>query len=342
MKANRGQIERALDAPSADVRLFLLYGPDESGSRALAERLARAMGPEAERVDLDGTAVMRDPALLADEAAAISLFGGARHIRLRLTGDEAADAIEALLEAPQAGNPVVALAGGLKPASRTLKAALASPNAMAFPSYVPEGADADRIAMQLARDAGVRMAPDIARRLAEATGGDRALLVREIEKLALYVDAAPDRPGEIEHEALDLLGADSGEGDLSRLVDTVLSGTPDGTVRELERLEMDGIDGMPLIRAVLRRVLLLIQLRAEVEAGETVDDVLASSGKALFWKEKPVVTRQLRLWDSPRLATALSRLLESERHLKAANAAGSVLVAAEMIAVSRAAAARRR
>ena len=42
MKANRGQMERALDAPgqgaAADVRFFLLYGPDEAGSQALAKR----------------------------------------------------------------------------------------------------------------------------------------------------------------------------------------------------------------------------------------------------------------------------------------------------------------
>ena len=53
MKANRGQMERALDAPgqgaAADVRFFLLYGPDEAGSQALAKRLERAMGPQAER-----------------------------------------------------------------------------------------------------------------------------------------------------------------------------------------------------------------------------------------------------------------------------------------------------
>ena len=36
------------------------------------------MGAEAERVDLSGAELKADPARLADEAASISLFGGAR------------------------------------------------------------------------------------------------------------------------------------------------------------------------------------------------------------------------------------------------------------------------
>jgi DNA polymerase-3 subunit delta len=341
MKASLGQIEKALDARPADIRLFLLHGPDESGSRALADRLARAMGPDAERIDLEGAALAKDPALLADEAASISLFGGARHIRVRATGEDATAAVTALLEADQAGNPVVVIAGALKPSSALLKLALASPAAMSFASYAPDGEAADRVAMAIARDAGIRIAPDVARRLADATGGDRALLAREIEKLALYVDAAPDRPGEIDHDTLDLLGADSGEGELSRLVDAVLSGSPDHAVRELERLAMDGVDGMPLVRALLRRLLLLIPLRAQVDAGESIDAVMASAGKALFWKEKASVGRQLRTWNSERLATAHTRLLQAERDLKSPAAAGPVLVSAELIAVSRAAARRR-
>ena len=66
MKANKAQIERALAAP-ADTRFFLLHGPDESGSRALAKRLAVAMGEDAERIDLSGGEVKADPARLADE-----------------------------------------------------------------------------------------------------------------------------------------------------------------------------------------------------------------------------------------------------------------------------------
>ena len=51
MKVNRAQIEQALARP-ADTRLFLLHGPDEAGSRALARSLDAAMGADCERIDL--------------------------------------------------------------------------------------------------------------------------------------------------------------------------------------------------------------------------------------------------------------------------------------------------
>lgn len=128
MKANRGQIERALDAPgqgaSADIRFYLLYGPDEAGSQSLAKRLERAMGPQAERVDLDGATLKDDPARLADEAASFSMFGDKRWIRVSGMGEESVPALTALLEAEAAGNPVIAVAGALKATSKLVKLAL--------------------------------------------------------------------------------------------------------------------------------------------------------------------------------------------------------------------------
>ena len=105
MKAKPADFQRALARP-AETRLFLLYGPDESGSRALVRKLGEAMGPEAERIDFKGADLKEDPARLADEAAAISMFGGARWILVEQAGDEILPAVEALLEAGAAGNPV--------------------------------------------------------------------------------------------------------------------------------------------------------------------------------------------------------------------------------------------
>jgi DNA polymerase-3 subunit delta len=57
---------------------------------------------------------------------------------------------------------------------------------------------------------------------------------------------------------------------------------------ELARLSSQGIEGIPLIRAVLKRMILLARLRAEVDRGSGVDAVMASQGKSLFWKKSPL------------------------------------------------------
>ena len=69
-----------------------------SGSLPVAAAvLATAMGPGAERIDLDGATLRGDPARLADEAASLSLFGDARHIRVTGMGEESLAAVAALL-----------------------------------------------------------------------------------------------------------------------------------------------------------------------------------------------------------------------------------------------------
>ncbi|QAY76880.1 DNA polymerase III subunit delta [Sphingosinicella sp. BN140058] len=337
MKAAKGQIDRALKAP-AEWRFFLLYGPDDAGSRALVRHVKAAAGADAERIELSGAELKADPARLADEAASISLFGGARYIIVEPAGDESLAAVEALLQAPAAGNPVVLIAGALKPSSKLLKLALAEPAALAFASYAPEGQEADRLVAEMAREHGLIVRPDLARRLADACNGNRAVLAQELNKLALFVDADPAQPQPVDHDALDAIGASAEEGDLSRLVDSVSGGKPDQLGAELARLASEGIEGIPLIRAVLRRMSLLAKLRAAVETGSSVDSVMATAGKALFWKEKGSVATQVGRWRSELLAKSVSRLVEAERQAKASGGLGAAAVDEELFAICRQAA----
>lgn len=337
MKANRGQIERAFKAPG-EIRVFLFHGPDESGSRALVRALETAIGESAERIDLPAAELKADPARLADEAASISMFGGARWILVEPANDDVVAAVEALVEAPAAGNPVALVAGALKPASKLLKLALAEPKALAFASYVPDDDDAERLALDLARAHGLVVRPDVARRIAESCGGNRALIEQELIKYALYADASPGAPKPIDHEAIDSIGAGSDEGDLSRLVDSVAGGDGAALEAELLRLRAAGLEGITLVRAMLRRMTLLARLRAEVERGSSPSAVMASSGKSVFFKEKDAVGRQLGRWRPELIAKAISRLVEAERQVKAPGGLGPVAVDEELFAICRQAA----
>jgi DNA polymerase-3 subunit delta len=242
-------------------------------------------------------------------------------------------AIEALAETPAAGNPVVILAGALKPASRLLKLALADPAVIAFASYLPDGRDAGRLVAERARAVGLDLAGDVAQRIADASGGNRSVIDQELAKFATYLDAAPGAVKRLDHDVVDLLGTDSDDGDLGRLVDAVLGGDAVRLEAELARLRAEGQEGITLIRALLRRMMLLARLRAEVDQGNSPAGVMASSGKSLFWKEKDTVAGQLARWRSPLIARGVSRLVEAERQVMRPGGPGVIAADAELFAI---------
>ena len=341
MKASRGQIEKALDAPPADIRLFLLHGPDEAGSMALGKRLERAMGAQAERVDLDGSALRDDPARLADEAASFSMFGDRRWIRINGMGDESLPAVMALMEAQAAGNPVIAVAGAIKSTSKLLKLAMDSPMAMVFASYQPDAREAEQIAAGIAREGGLRLGPDLARRIVDLANGNRALMSGEIEKLILYLDASPDSPRDATAEALDALSADNPDSDAAPLVNAVLGGDLPTMHRELGRLVETGTAMAAVLRPLITRAMLIANIRMSFDDSGRLEAAIDSAGKQIFWKDKPLVTRQVRLWNAQGIARVVQRLAQAERASRSGKGLGDLLVRHELLAITRQAARER-
>jgi DNA polymerase-3 subunit delta len=339
VKASKANIARAVDQPAADVRFYLFYGPDEAQSRALGQRLVEALS--ASRFVIAGSSVKSDPAVLADEAGALNLFGGTRVVWVEPAGDEIAVGVEALLEANAAESPVVAIAGALRKTSAVLKAAEASPRCVAFASYAPEGAEAERMVSDVGRRLGLKISPPVAARIADSAGNDQAIVQRELEKLALYIDASPQAPKELDHDAIDAVGADLPEGETLHLADLAMVGRVGDLAIELGNLPA-GSESIPVVRALQRRVLQLAPARARIERGESVDSVMTSLGRSLFWKDKPLVSRMLSLWDSRRLATVGERVGRLENTLLFGAAPDQEALGEELIAIARAAGAARR
>ncbi|QIK78694.1 DNA polymerase III subunit delta [Sphingomonas piscis] len=335
MKVARGGLARALDQPDPAIRFYLFYGNDESQSRAHGQRLRSALG--ATRVALTGSAVKSDPALIAAEASALSLFDGPRLVWVEPAGDEIAEGVQALFDAAATESPVVAIAGALRKTSALVKLAEASPLALANVSYVPEGQDAERMVVEVGRTLGLKIPSPVAARIAQSCGNDQAVVRRELEKLGLYVDAAPEMPKELTHDAVDEVGADMPEGDFMRLADFALSGRMKDLADELAGLVATGGDIRPVLSALQRRLLLLAPLRARVERGERPDAVMTSVDKSLFYKEKPVVNRLLQQWDAASLARLVDRSGKLARDTMLNSMPPLEGLAEELVAVARAA-----
>lgn len=336
MKANQAQARNAVEKPDPRVRFYLFHGPDEAGAAELAARLGRALGPEVERVDLDMKTLRDQPGRLADEAASMSLFGTPRYVRLAGVEEGAVEAVTLLLNAERAGNPVVAIGPGLKTSGKLVKLAVSSPLALSHGCYVPEGMNATRLAVDIAREHGLRLTGDVPQRLAAAAGGDRTILAREIEKLALYLDAAPERPRDADNGALEAIGADLGDAEMFHAIAAVLDGRVGEIGAELGRLAEGGGSPVPLLRNLVRRLITLAELRVDMDQGMDVDQALDKH--RVFFRERDATARTLRRWNAAQIARAIERVRETERALMHGASAGDVLAEAECVAIARQAA----
>jgi DNA polymerase-3 subunit delta len=233
-----------------EIRLFFIFGQDESAAADIASQMSAAL-TGSERIDIDSDRIRNDPALLADEASALSLFGDKRHIRLNFRREEGVAAVENLLALEGDANPVIATAGNLTKASKLRKLVEAHPRAMVHICY-----DAAAAVMAYAATMGLKIDRPLAARIARYTGQDRKLAQAEIEKLSLYYDSSPQRPATVEVPIFEALSAETGEENINGLIHQVMGGDLRGTGRELVAARDMGVDAIRIIRAMQRRVTL--------------------------------------------------------------------------------------
>lgn len=332
MKSIRADKGFAPDRIGPDVRLTLFHGADEAASADLAAKLAAHFGGEVTAI---GAATLKDdPGRLADEAAAVSMFGDRSVIRVDGAGEESVEAVALLLGSAAAGNPVVLTAGALKKGSKLLALVEDAPNAMAVVSYEPDARDTGRIVESIAAEVGLQPTREATARLFDACAGDRRLLRRELDKLALYLDAAPDRPRKLTPEALAAVGAAIDDADFGALVEAVAGGDPRRADRQIAKLFGQGIAGIALLRAVAKRLWLLADLRVAVDGGATPQAAVDAARPPIFWKEKDRVAAQVQRWRASMLRHALERLLAAERDIKKSGTAGDVLAAQALLAIA--------
>ncbi len=322
-----------------DIRLFFIFGQDESAITDIAAQMT-ALLAGSERIDIDSDRIRNDPALLADEASALSLFGDKRHVRLNFRREEGLAAVENLLALEGDANPVIATAGNLTKASKLRKLAEGHPRAMAHICYLPEEGDAAAAVMAFAATTGLKIDRPLAARIARYTGQDRKLAQAEIEKLSLYYDSSPQRPATVQVPVFEALSAETGEENINGLVNQVMGGDLRGTGRELADARDMGVDAIRIIRAFQRRVTMLAAMRAKVDNGANPGAVVKAT-RSVFWKDAEHYVQQLSRWPSARLAGLNGHLLEVESKLMhVRDGLGTTILEEELVRIARAAARR--
>jgi DNA polymerase-3 subunit delta len=336
MKATQKDFAAVAPRAVRACKTYFFCGPDEAGAAAAAQRIAAMLEDPGERIELSGADLRRDPVLLADEARSTSLFAEARHVVVRASGDEAHDALANHLAAIDADEgapcPVLVVATSATDKARSAKLLEGRADALVAMFYPPDLAQIRESIRTMGEERGLRMSGQLAERIARATSFDVRLAQSEIEKLALYLDAAPEAPVTADAQARDAIGARTEDDGFMPLVNAVLSGQTDRLAAELSRIRELSINPVGLLLAFERRAAQLAQLNARLPRGGRVKDFVQAESKArrVFFKDVPDISVQLERWRGRRLERLVARLVEIHRELLANSAASETLIAQAM------------
>ncbi len=339
MKAKQRDFANAVRRAGPALNLFLLTGPDEASAAQAAARIVESFPQPIERIDLTGADVRRDPVRLADEAQSISLFGDARYLLVRGAGEDATAAVENLLENGADRCPIILLLPGGTDKSKIAKLLEPRDDAIVTLFYPPDLREMTGHIRALADASGLRMDGAIAERIARSTGLDFRLAESEVEKLALYLDASPQAPRTADAAALDAIGAVSEDDAIQPLVNVVLGGEAGKLADELDRLREMDINPVAIALALERRAAQLAGFAARLGQRSDVAEFLEGESRAgrLFFKEKAVVTAQLRRWRGDRLARLNQRLIGLHQQLLANHQSAELLLCQSLTEFTRAA-----
>lgn len=354
MKAKHTDFARGVPRSAGSASIFFFCGPDEAGASAAAGAVIAALPDAGERVEISGGDLKRDPAMLGDEARSGSLFGDKRHIFVRANGDEAHDAVKALIETGEAGAgdaaPVLIVATAATDKSRTAKLLEKRADALVAMFYPPDLSSVAASVRAMADAAGLRLGGDLAERIARAAGLDVRLAQSEVTKLALYCDADPQAPKSASIEDYDAIGAATEEDGFQPLVNAVLGGELGKLDKEIRRMREVGMNAVGLLLALERRAAQLAQITAKLGPRGNFE-ALSKGEKAqlgIFWREERDIRMQLGRWNVPerrgsrarKLDRLIPRLIDLHRSLLTNSQAAELLLAQDLAEIARFAARR--
>lgn len=346
MKVTQRDFARGIPRNAAQASIFFFCGPDEAGASAAADAIIESLPEAGERVDVAGADLRKDPALLGDEARSESLFGDKRHILVRASGDEAHDAVKALIETGEAGGgdaaPVLIVATSATDKSRTAKLLEKRADALVAMFYPPDLPSVSASVRAMADAAGLRLGGDLAERIARGAGLDVRLAQSEVTKLALYCDADPQSPKTASLDDYDQIGASTEEDGFQPLVNAVMGGELGRLDREIRRMRELGLNPVGLLLALERRAAQLVQISAKLGPRGSLDN-LGKGEKAqlgIFWREERDIRQQLGRWSRAKLERLVPRLMELHRTLLANSQASELLLAQDLAQIARFAARR--
>ena len=233
------------------------------------------------------------------------MFGGRRVIWIDARSRDLASTIEPLIARPPQDCTIIVEAGNLKKGAPMRSLFERSPIASSIECYPDERRALFAVIDAEAREAGLEVTTEARDYLSTLLGSDRLTTRGEVAKLMMYARGST----KVELGDVEAIVADAAPSGLEDLIDRALLGQVSEVEQAAGRFFSEGGDAGHLLARLISRLVLLHQIRLDMDQGKSFDAALQSHFIRLPASGRAALAKQAERWTSAALGKRLPAVL---------------------------------
>tara|TARA_B100000787_G_scaffold61136_1_gene44651 strand:+ start:2279 stop:3274 length:996 start_codon:yes stop_codon:yes gene_type:complete len=241
-----------------------------------------------------------------------SFFDNEKLIIINRTTDRIKEIIEELIEKNLQDVLIVLSSKNLEKKSILRKFFEKEKSIVCSPFYEDNNQTLNSIISQFFRDKKISISQQLVNILIERSRGDRKNLNNELKKIENF---SLDKKNINLQEIIKLTNLADNYG-ASELIDHSLAKNTRKTVTILNENNYSDEDNIIIIRTLLAKLKRLVKIYELVDDKNNIDQAVSLFKPPVFWKDKPLITQQIRSWRESELKTLIYKTSEMEYLIK--------------------------
>jgi len=233
-----------------------------------------------------------------------SLFGNTKIITVNNATDKITSLIEDITGKYPGNVIIIILSEILEKKSKLRNFFEKNEKTLCIPCYLDTSRDLEIIIINEFRKNNINLSRESINLLIEKSNFDRNNLRNEIEKIKAYT---LDKKSADFDEIKDLINFSGGH-KTDNLINECLSGNITQYKKILSEFYINTVNQIFLLRILSNKMRRLLNMKEMESNYDNLDSLLNASKPPIFWKEKPIVKKQLTVWNIKRLEKTIDEI----------------------------------
>ncbi len=299
---------------------FLIYGENEGLKKEIIQTLKAKFSGNAKNYD-EGEIISNNE-LFYENLFNGSLFEKEKVIIVNRCSEKIYNVVEKMIDKRISDTKIILNLNILEKKSKLRSLFEKNKDLVIIPTYKDNSSALTEIARKFFYNYKISISQETINLLISRCNGDRGHLRTELDKILIYMKDKKNINLEEIYKLTNLAENFS----INELVDTSLSKNSQKTSEILNESNYKNEDGILILRTFLQKAKRLLSLYERQNGNVNLDSLINEYKPPIFWKDKPIIKRQLESWSKSKMKELIVNINKTEIFLKKNSSISLMLV----------------